>query len=55
MKTIKLKTAVIALLCATSMLAQTKKLDKTIKTNKDVTVNIDARHTQGQCGILGSQ
>ena len=46
MKTIKLKTAIIALLCATSTLAQTNKLNKTFKTNKDVTVNIDARHTQ---------
>lgn len=46
MRTIKLKTAIIALLCATTTLAQTSKLDKTIKTNKNVTVNIDARHTQ---------
>lgn len=46
MKVIKLKTAIIALLCTTATLAQTSKLDKTYKTNKDVTVNIDARHTQ---------
>lgn len=45
MKIIRLKTAIIALLCAAPMLAQTSKLDKTLKTNKDVTVNIDARHT----------
>ncbi|MCC8358485.1 YggN family protein [Salinimicrobium sediminilitoris] len=45
MKTTGLKTAIIALLCAAPMLAQTSKLDKTFKTNKDVTVNIDARHT----------
>ena len=45
MKTIKLKTAIIALLCATTALAQTSKLNKTLKTNKEVTVNIDARHT----------
>ena len=46
MKIIKLKSAIIALLCATTAVAQTSKLDKTFKTNKDVTVNIDARHTQ---------
>ncbi|WP_324721897.1 hypothetical protein [Salinimicrobium sp. HB62] len=45
MKTIRLKTAIIALLCATTALAQTSKHNKTYKTNKDVTVNIDARHT----------
>jgi hypothetical protein len=45
MKTTKLKTAIIALLCATAGLAQTSKLNKTFKTNKDVTVNINARHT----------
>jgi hypothetical protein len=46
MKTIKLKTAIIALLCATTGLAQTSKFNKTFKTNKDVTLNINARHTQ---------
>ncbi len=46
MKIIKLRTAIVALLCATSTLAQTSKLDETLKTNKDVTVSIDARHTQ---------
>ncbi len=46
MKIIQLKCLVLALFCAGVTMAQTTKLDKTYKTNKDVTVNIDARHTQ---------
>lgn len=46
MKIIELKYLVLALLCAGTTIAQTSKFDKTFKTNKDVTVNIDARHTQ---------
>jgi hypothetical protein len=45
MKTIRLKYLIIAMLCATTAVAQTSKLDKTYKTNRDVTVSIDARHT----------
>ncbi|WP_029037949.1 YggN family protein [Salinimicrobium xinjiangense] len=45
MKIIRLKYLIVAMLCVTTGLAQTSKLDKTYKTNKDVTVNIDARHT----------
>lgn len=45
MKIIRLKYLITAMLCATTALAQTSKLDKTFKTNKEVTVNIDARHT----------
>ena len=45
MKTIRLKYLIMTLLCATTALAQTSKMDKTLKTNRDVTVNIDARHT----------
>lgn len=46
MKIIKLKYLVLVLFCASTAVAQTSKVDKTFKTNKDVTVNIDARHTQ---------
>lgn len=45
MRIIKLKYVIMAMLCATTGLAQTGKLDKNFRTNKDVTVNIDARHT----------
>ncbi len=46
MKIIELKYLVLALLCAGTAIGQTSKLDKTFKTNKDVTVSLDARHTQ---------
>lgn len=45
MKTRKLNTLMICLLICTAALAQTKKLDKTLKTNNNVTVNINASHT----------
>ncbi len=45
MKTIRLKYLMICLLCVTTAMAQTKKLEKSFKANKDVTVNIDAKHT----------
>lgn len=45
MKTIRLKYLMICLLCATTAMAQTKKLEKSFKANKDVTVNVDAKHT----------
>ncbi|MEG9328488.1 hypothetical protein SAMN04488034_10463 [Salinimicrobium catena] len=45
MKTIKYKFLIAALLCSVLSMAQTKKLDKTFKTNSNVTLNIDATHT----------
>lgn len=45
MKIIKLNYLLVWLLSCASVFAQTKKLDKTLKTNADVTLNIDATHT----------
>ncbi|MFD0977905.1 hypothetical protein [Salinimicrobium gaetbulicola] len=45
MKIIKLNYLLVWLLSCASVFAQTKKLDKTFKTNADVTLNIDATHT----------
>jgi hypothetical protein len=45
MRALKLNYLIVWLLCSTVAWAQTKKLDKTYKTNKDVTVSIDATHT----------
>ena len=45
MKTFKLNFIIIWLLCCSTAIAQNKKLDKTYKTNKDVTVKVDATHT----------
>lgn len=46
MKTCKLNLILLLLLCSTAgMMAQSKKLSKTYKTNPDVSVNVDAQHT----------
>lgn len=45
MKIIRLKYVIVWLLGCVSMFAQTKKLDKTFKTNSNVTLTIDATHT----------
>lgn len=45
MKIFKLNYLIIWLLCATSAMGQTKKLDKTLKTGSTVTVNVDATYT----------
>lgn len=45
MKIIRLN-IILALLCVSPLMAQTTKFNKSYKTNRDVTVNIDARHTQ---------
>ena len=46
MKTIRFKYLMILLVCCTTAaFAQIKKLEKTYKTNADVSLNIDARHT----------
>ena len=48
MKTLKLNYLIAGLLCFTSALAQTKKIDRSFKTNKDVTVTVDAKSTDLQ-------
>lgn len=45
MKISKFKYVIVWLLCCTTAIAQTKKLDKNFKTNSNVSVNIDATHT----------
>jgi hypothetical protein len=45
MKTIRYKFMIAALLCSVLSMAQTKKLNKTFKTNANVTLSIDATHT----------
>ncbi len=45
MKIFRLNYVILWLLCCTTAIAQTKKLDKSFKTNANVTVNVDATHT----------
>lgn len=45
MKIFRFNYVIVWLLCCTTAIAQTKKLDKSFKTNADVTVNVDAAHT----------
>lgn len=45
MKIFKLNYLILWLLCCTSAMAQTKKLDKSFKTNSNVAINVDATHT----------
>lgn len=45
MKIFRLNYVIVWLLCCTTAIAQSKKLDKSFKTNANVTVNIDAAHT----------
>lgn len=44
MKTFRLNYLILCLLCCTTAIAQTKKLEKTYKTNSNVVVTIDASH-----------
>lgn len=45
MKIFRLNYMIVWLLCCTTAIAQTKKLDKNFKTNSNVTVSVDATHT----------
>lgn len=45
MKILRFNYVIVWLLCCTTAIAQTKKLDKTFKTNSNVTINVDAAHT----------
>ena len=48
MKTLKLNCVIVGLLCLTSAIAQTKKIERSFKTNKNVTVTVDAKNTNLQ-------